>query len=456
MKDNKEIDYNSKILNFMAMTETGDPYVATKYLESANWDETIAVNNFFKKINISSNLNTNNIKNFRNENIIDDNSNNNINIKDKIDYNFKNDINQNLIDKNIFNNENNQIKEKIIINENNNSNNNKNCFNKYILEPMISFFNSCCKGSEFEIEEDSSFQLLPNRITDLTLFCDKINQNIGIIILYKSENIPFLKRFINQLSQNSMCINLLKQNCIIITILENTNEGINIQNLISSNQLIYPIFLFCSSKKQIKTNLILERKHIINKLESEFITLDTFYITLLDTSDKINNNAKKISKKNYNDFDNLTDAEVLNKQKSEMEALEKEAQRKEEELKYQKLIEEQKKIEEELKKKNEEKILEEAKKKVVEEPSEDDPNATTISFRYPDGEKRKDRRFLKSHKIKNLYEYVNSLGKEIYTEEENNGFSLYQPFPPKKYGDMDNTLEKEGLFPNAIIQIREE
>ena len=49
-----------------------------------------------------------------------------------------------------------------------------------------------------------------------------------------------------------------------------------------------------------------------------------------------------------------------------------------------------------------------------------------------------------------------SLGREIYTEEENKCFSLYQPFPPKKYEEMENTLEKEGLFPNAIIQIREE
>ena len=34
--------------------------------------------------------------------------------------------------------------------------------------------------------------------------------------------------------------------------------------------------------------------------------------------------------------------------------------------------------------------------------------------------------------------------------------SLNQPFPPKKYENMDNTLEQENLFPNAVIQIREE
>ena len=44
----------------------------------------------------------------------------------------------------------------------------------------------------------------------------------------------------------------------------------------------------------------------------------------------------------------------------------------------------------------------------------------------------------------------------LYSEEGNTNFSLYQPFPPKKYDNMENTLEQEGLFPNAVIQIREE
>ena len=90
------------------------------------------------------------------------------------------------------------------------------------------------------------------------------------------------------------------------------------------------------------------------------------------------------------------------------------------------------------------------------EPNKDNENCCTICFRYPDGEKRIDRRFLKTDKIKDLYEYVESLGKEIYSEDGEGVFSLYQPFPPKKYENMENTLENEGLFPNAVIQIKEE
>ena len=139
-----------------------------------------------------------------------------------------------------------------------------------------------------------------------------------------------------------------------------------------------------------------------------------------------------------------------------MENLEKQAQKREEELKKQKILEQQKKLEEELKIKEIENKAKEAKRKIVDEPDINNPNATTICFRYPDGEKRKDRRFLKNHTIQNLYDYVTSLGREIYTEEDNNNFSLFQLFPPKKYEQMENTLEQEGLFPNAVIQIREE
>ena len=139
----------------------------------------------------------------------------------------------------------------------------------------------------------------------------------------------------------------------------------------------------------------------------------------------------------------------MQKQKNDMEALENQIQKKEEELK-------QEKLNEKLKLEEIENKANAAKLKIVEEPKEDNPDCSIICFRYPDGEKRIDRRFLKTNTIQNLYDYVTSLGKEIYTEEENNTFSLYQPFPPKKYEIMENTLEQEGLFPNAIIQIKEE
>ena len=447
MKEKEEIDYSSKVLNFMAMTETNNPEIATKYLEESKWDETIAVNQFFSKINTKDNINqTQNI--YKNDNIIekiDNNNSNKYSFKREIDFKLSNDISQNLIDKNINDNKN---KENNIID-------NTNCFNKYIFDPIKSFFCSCCKRSETEGEEDINFQLLPNNISDFILFCESIKKKIGIIIIYQSKNSHFLNQFINQVCQNTLIINLLKENYTIFPVKSNSNEGIKIQNVVGNKELIYPIFFFCYNYSKNVSNSSFKKTNIISKLESESITLDTFYSILIDNYEKIKNIIN--NKKNEDNFNSLTDAEVLNLQKSEMEELEKQVQKREEELKNQKLIEEkQKKLEEELFKQKEEKMIEEAKIKVVDEPNEDNPDATTISFRYPDGEKRKNRRFLKIHTIQNLYDFVESLGNEIYTEEENHKFSLYQPFPPKKFEEMNNTLENEGLFPNAVIQIKEE
>ena len=75
MDGDKSIDYNAKVLNFMAMTETGDPEVATRYLKSSNWDETVAVNQFFSNIRVNNNTNNdNNINNNDNINNSDNNS----------------------------------------------------------------------------------------------------------------------------------------------------------------------------------------------------------------------------------------------------------------------------------------------------------------------------------------------------------------------------------------------
>ena len=424
MNNSNKIDYNSKVMNFMAMTETGDPEVATKYLESAGWDETVAVNNFFSKIKVNNNFNDNN-------NIMqDDFQNNNI-------------LNRNLINNNKTNN-------------NNNNQENEGFISRYILSPLKALLGSCSEKREIELdEEERIFHLLPNKIHDSSRFCQLIKRKMGIIIFYTGNNVQFLNTFINQLSQSTYLINLIKKNFFIYPLLASTNEGYRMENVISDNQLLYPSFVFCyngsNNQRGGFNDLIFSRNHVINILEGESINMETFNNVLMDSIEKMG-----FSSNVNNSYGPMTDGEVLEQQKSDMEALERQAQKREEELKKQKILEEERIKEEELKKKEMEKKANEAKKKIVEEPSEGDPNATTICFRYPDGQQRKDRRFLKSHTIQNLYDFVTSLGKEIYTEEENNNFSLYQPFPPKKYEEMNNTLEQEGLFPNVVIQIREE
>ena len=97
-----------------------------------------------------------------------------------------------------------------------------------------------------------------------------------------------------------------------------------------------------------------------------------------------------------------------------------------------------------------------SKKLLPDEPSEDNPDACRIILRYPDGEKTIERRFLKTEKVHVLYIFVKSKGREIFFEQESNDFDLIFGFPPKNLDNSkNNSLEDEGLFPNAIIQIRE-
>ena len=52
-----------------------------------------------------------------------------------------------------------------------------------------------------------------------------------------------------------------------------------------------------------------------------------------------------------------------------------------------------------------------------------------------------------------LYDYVDSLGQGILQESDK--YDLVQSMPKKEYNNMEKSLEEEGLWPNAILQIRE-
>ena len=153
----------------------------------------------------------------------------------------------------------------------------------------------------------------------------------------------------------------------------------------------------------------------------------------------------------------LTDAQVLQKREREMRELERqqeEKEKKEEEAKKMEIEEEERldKI-----KNKYEKEAEDAKKYVPKEPDINNPDACSIIFRVPDGEKNINRRFLKTDKIKVLFNYVKSIGRDIFMEPDSTGFDiLCIGFPPKNLEDKkNNTLEEEGLYPNSMLQIRE-
>ena len=400
-------DENKKIINFMEISKINDFELAKKYLISSNWDETQAINKYFSRID----------------------KNNSINEKD-------------------FNLNNKEIKKNSQNNSSSNNDDNEGFFSKYIFSPIYSLFSSCYSNHDSDYEDETKiFHFLPNKIQDFSKFNKFIKKYIGIIIFYDKKNLEFLQQFINKICRNSSIMNILRQKCVIFPISSSSENGYKILNILSDSNILYPSLIFCFNKS--KDN-IFDKNNLIEIINGESVNVDIFYKSLIQSISKIEQNNNLINnEQESNNYNFLTDGEILQKQRNDMEELEKNVQKMEEEI-----------ITENIKKReNINKIEKEAEKykaKFVAEPDKDNPDCCTICFRYPDGDKRRDRRFLKTDKIKILYEYIKCLGNEIYTEDGNGVFSLYQPFPPKKYDNMESTLENEGLFPNAVIQIKEE
>ena len=174
-----------------------------------------------------------------------------------------------------------------------------------------------------------------------------------------------------------------------------------------------------------------------------------------DNNNYLSEGLNRNSKMKRDSYSYMTDGEILAKQESEIKKLENmvEQKRLEEEKK-----EKEKKEEEDMK--NQEELMQKIQveslvKLLPKEPDDDDPNKCTILFRFPDGEKVVQRKFLKTDIVALLYLYIKSLGREIYEENNENHFSLIQSFPFKNLDEVQsNTLEQEGLYPNAMLQIK--
>ena len=89
---------------------------------------------------------------------------------------------------------------------------------------------------------------------------------------------------------------------------------------------------------------------------------------------------------------------------------------------------EQEREEQKMKDEERDRMMEESIMALPEEPPEGD-GVCTVSFRSADGSKNMNRRFLKKHKIKSLYDYIRSLGTDAGFEEDGTEFELMQNFP---------------------------
>ena len=77
-----------------------------------------------------------------------------------------------------------------------------------------------------------------------------------------------------------------------------------------------------------------------------------------------------------------------------------------------------------------------------------------IKFHYPNTTRYKIQKFNKTEKISSLFNFVESLGRDIYENQNFNGFELIHGFPPKYLAEVkNNTIEQEGLFPFSEVYI---
>ena len=334
-----------------------------------------------------------------------------------------------------------------------NNNESQSLLSKYIFSPFQKLLHLLCgEKREVEIEEeDRLFSQLPSRTRNYSNFTSNIikNYRIGIIIIYTRSDIPLLQSLITSINNDSLLHDIIQHTYTIYTVLGSCSEGRRIAFLFQ-DAVFYPSFVFVMANNNQRRSLSLQRTNIVQQLEGN-ITYESFRSTVMNVIDMQQKNIK------FNTEIKESNAQIIEEQNLELKRLEQQA-----EIQQMKEIENKKKEDEMLQKEQQKQNeivhkAEIAKKKIKDEPNENENGVTLIVFRFPDGIKRIQRRFYIKDTVQDLYDFIMSLGKEIYTESSSSRFSIIQTFPFKTYDDRKgNTLEMEQLFPNAVLQIKEE
>ncbi len=392
----KELNYSEKIENFKLLVENQDDELAINYLKKANWDESTAANLYNEERTQIYNPETTSTT-----------------IINKVE---KKEINK---------------YEEILIPY-------PQKFN--LINSLFCIFKVFPKNDPC-IDLFSPVNDTKKYLDDFILF---LKNRVGIIVIYNQNNFEQIKRLANQLIELSLNEEMKKIQKVIFPIFDESDIG---QEIIKNGKIDkFPTLLLCKYKNNKNLYIIEKITESINKnLLSE--KLKNIYSLIK----KRESSKKKNSKINLNKKPIFSAGDIIAQQKRDLEELERMENEKIEKKEKEEL--EKKKKEEELIKLNEK--IELIKKNLPEEPNDSNPNKSIIVFRYPDGEKNIERKFLKNHTIQILYDFVESLGREIYTEENLNKFILIQTFPFQKYEDKEKTLEEEGLYPNSVIQIKE-
>ena len=447
-----------KINNFKSITGTNDNSLAEKYLIRTDWDEEKAIQLYFEDSEKNNNNKNNNNKN-------NNNINNNINNKDKPikgKFNFK--ITEAL----------NKIKEVDILND------------KDSFYGLVKFLEQ-----KFYVSQNFSD------------FFSSLKKAAGLIIIFSKEKIIEVRNNMIRATNNALCADILKSTTIF-PVMKDTQACNELIKQIKPKD--YPVYLFCkyNSSQMMTIYEVVEKKFrlndVINYLLDCFPDNDvkqslynTINASIVDFRNKKNKekeddfsgDEKEVNtliNKLQNDIkicntifrrDNTFDDYLANynanneNQNNQIKKENNDNNNKTGNNRFQNLFDND--VSSQIfsnDKDQEENILnipistkEKLEKKediIPEEPDENDPNSCKITFRYPYDEKHKQRRFNKTDKIEVLYNYVKSLGREIFSKPNFQTFELIYGFPPLNFENKKNqTLEEEGLFPSSTINIIE-
>ena len=433
----EEINYAEKIANFNLLVGNDNDDIACNYLTITNWDESKAALLYNQENKgPGAQIRQPPVRRNNNSNIFNSDS----------GY-----TNQN----NLKTNNNKEILKKL------KKYKEVNFFQEGILNIITDMFSSDNRSFHSTWQKKYS-----NCIKLYDVFINNLKTKTGIIILYSSQTANEAMNFFKLINNDNTLKDIVYQRTAIYPLIKDSREGKDLVKQL--NIKIFPTFLIVLYKDQKRFALIGQIDKInqnINLLIEKILEGKDILIGDSNNDNKNNYNKNNTDNNNVdngfsderkNSFNGMTDGEVLAKQESDLKKLEKieEDKKKEmERIEKEKIIEENKQKQKLIQEKNE---MENALKLLPEEPSDDDPNKCVILFRFPNGEKSKERKFLKTDKISLLYIFVKSLGREIFTENENNNFSLIQTFPRKNFDELqDSTLEQEGMFPNAMLQIQE-
>lgn len=66
------------------------------------------------------------------------------------------------------------------------------------------------------------------------------------------------------------------------------------------------------------------------------------------------------------------------------------------------------------------------------------------------------RRFRKEETVQILYDFIESMGDKVQFEHTAGNFVIMQSMPRKVYTEKEKTIGEAGLFPRAMLQVKEE